>query len=178
VIHDPLLIDRLLELPTETFRGVVFRATRRNLDPTTPSTAGGRWSPQDGPAILYTSLEREGALAEISFHWALLDPRPTKPALIHRLRVRANRALRLIRAKLGELGTDMAEFDVPNYARTQEIGAAAAFIGCDGLIVPSARWSCDNLILFTDNLAMDIELEVLGVEEVPWEDWAREAGLI
>jgi hypothetical protein len=108
----------------------------------------------------------------------LLDPRPTKPAFVHQLRVRANRALRLIRAKLEELGTDMTQFDVPNYARTQEIGAAAAFIGCDGLIVPSARWSCDNLILFTDNLAMDIELEVLSVEEVSWEDWARSAGLI
>jgi RES domain len=178
VIHDPLLIDHLLELPTETFGGVVFRATRRNLDPLTPSTAGGRWSPQDGPAILYTSFEREGALAEISFHWAQLTPRPTKPAFVHRLKVRANRALRLIRSSLEELGVDIAGADVPNYGRTQEIGAAVAFIGCDGLIVPSARWSCDNLILFPDNLAMDIEFEIQEVEEVAWEDWARSAGLI
>ena len=67
---------------------------------------------------------------------------------------------------------------VPNYGRTQEIGAAVAFIGCDGLIVPSVRWSCDNLVLFTDNLAADVELEVLNVEAVPWQDWARSAGLL
>jgi hypothetical protein len=178
VIHDPRLIDRLVALPTETFEGVAFRATRRNLDPTTPSTAGGRWSPPDGPAVLYTSLEREGALAEISFHWGQLAPRPSKPAFIHQLSVQAHRTLRLIRASLEELGTDMTGSEVPNYGRTQEIGAAAAFIGCDGLIVPSARWSCENLILFTDNLAMDVDLEVLSVEEVPWQDWARSAGLL
>ncbi len=178
MIHDPLLVDRLLELPTETFDGVVFRATRRNLDPTTPSTAGGRWAPQDGPAVLYTSLAREGALAEIAFHWAQLSPRPTKPALIHRLKVRANRALRLLRSSLEDLGADMAGFEAPNYARTQEVGAAVAFIGCDGLIVPSARWACDNLILFTDNLAMDVDFEIQDVEEVFWQDWARSVGLI
>ena len=72
----------------------------------------------------------------------------------------------------------MAGYDAPNYERTQQIGAAAAFIDCDGLIVPSARWSCNNLILFTDNLAMDIDFEVQDVEEVAWQDWGRSVGLI
>ncbi len=72
----------------------------------------------------------------------------------------------------------MAGSEAPNYARTQEVGAAVAFIGCDGLIVPSARWACDNLILFTDNLAMDVEFEIQDVEEVHWQDWARSVGLI
>ena len=46
---------------------------------------------RDIAAILYTSLEREGALAEIAFHWSQLNPRPTKPVLVHRLRVVAHR---------------------------------------------------------------------------------------
>jgi RES domain len=178
LIHDRILIDRLGALPTETFEGDVFRATRRNLEPTTPSTAGGRWSPADGPAVLYTSLQREGALAEISFHWSQFEPRPTKPALIHRLGVRSNRTLRLIRSSLDGLGIDTKRFGEPNYLRTQEIGAAVAFIGCDGLIAPSARWTCDNLILFIDNLAMDIDIRVMATEEVDWQEWARSTGML
>jgi hypothetical protein len=176
LIHDPGLIDLLAKLPTQTFAGDVFRATRRSLDPTTPSTSGGRWAPRDGPAVLYTSLEREGALAEIAFHWSLLNPRPTKPALINRLGVKSDRTLKLIRADLATLGVDTAHYEDANYKRTQEIGAVVEFIGCDGLIVPSARWNCDNLILFTDNLALNLGLEVKNVEEVDWQAWARSVG--
>jgi RES domain-containing protein len=166
-----VLIDRLSALPTENFEGVVYRATRKNLDPTTPSTAGGRWSPTDGPAVLYTSLEKDGALAEIAFHWSLFTPQPTKPALVHSLRVHGNRTLRLLKTTLTTLGVNSIDYESPNYLRTQEIGAAVAFIGCDGLLVPSARWQCENLILFSDNLALDIEIDVLEVAEVDWQKW-------
>ncbi|MGQ0484120.1 MAG: RES family NAD+ phosphorylase [Hyphomicrobiales bacterium] len=178
MIHDRALIDRLSELPAETFAGNVFRATRRSLDPTTPSTAGGRWSAADGPAALYTSLTREGALAEIAYHWALFDPRPARPAIVHELAVRSDRTLRLIRSTLDSLGVSSEHYREPNYRRTQEIGAAVAFLGCDGLIVPSARWDCDNLVLFSDNLATDAPLEIRGAEEVEWQVWAEHAGLL
>jgi RES domain len=126
--------------------------------------------------VLYTSFERDGALAEIAFHWTSFNPRPTKPAMVHRLGVQSDRALKLIRSDLEALGVQAAHVEDPNYARTQEIGAVVAFIGCDGLIVPSARWPCENLILFTDNLAMNISLEIKGVEEVDWQAWAKSAG--
>ena len=42
----------------------------------------------------------------------------------------------------------MERYESVNYHRTQEIGAAVAFLGCDGLMVPSARWDCENLVLF------------------------------
>jgi len=171
LIHDPSLIDRLSALPIETFDGEVYRATRRNLEPTTASTAGGRWSPADGPAVLYTSLERDGALAEISFHWSLFTPQPTKPAVLHKLGIVSNRALKLARSSLEKLGVVEADYAKLNYARTQEIGAAAAFIGCDGLIVPSARWPCDNIIIFTDNMSMEVDIAVLGSEEIDWLQW-------
>jgi hypothetical protein len=176
LIHDPRLIDLLTKLPTQTFAGDVFRATRRSLDPTTPSTSGGRWAPQDGPAVLYTSLERNGALAEIAFHWSSFNPRPTKPAIVHRLGVQSDRSLKLIRSDLDTLGVQTEYYEDPNYRRTQEIGAVVAFIGCDGLIVPSARWSCENLILFTDNLAMSTGLEIKDFEEVDWQSWAKSVG--
>ena len=98
MIRDAELLDHLATLPTEAFSGQVFRATRQSLNPVAASTSGGRWMPTGGASVLYTSLAREGALAEISFHWAQLTPRPSKPAIIHTLNVVAGRTLRLVRA--------------------------------------------------------------------------------
>ena len=66
MIHDPDLLDKLAAYKTEPFEGRVFRATRLNLDPTAYSTWGGRWAPKDDIPVLYTSLEANGAIAEIS----------------------------------------------------------------------------------------------------------------
>jgi hypothetical protein len=97
---------------------------------------------------------------------------------VHRLTLRSDRALRLLQSDLEGLGIDSGRYLEPNYRQTQNIGAAVSFIGCDGLIIPSARWRCENLILFTDNLALAANLEVLDTEEVDWQTWATEVGLL
>ena len=178
MIHDPDLLDRLDALPKETFGGEVFRGTRQSLDPLASSYSGGRWMRRDGVGVLYTSLAREGALAEISFHWGQLTPRPTKPVMLHTLRVAAHRTLKLVRADLESLGVPESVYGGVNMPRTQEIGAAVEFLGCDGLIAPCARWSCDNLILFPDRMGMDATLEVVTSEVVDWVTWATALGLI
>ena len=132
---------------------------------------------RDGAGVLYTSLAREGALAEISFHWSQLNPRPTKPVMLHTLRVVAYRTLKLVRADLSALGVPEAAYIGTNLPRTQEIGAAIEFLGCDGLIAPCARWSCDNLILFPDQMGVDASLEVVVSEVVDWVDWATAQNL-
>jgi hypothetical protein len=92
-------------------------------------------------------------------------------------RVRQRR-LRLLRADLEVLDIDMEQYQSVNYRRTQEIGAAVAFLGCDGLIAPSARWSCGNLVIFTENHALTSRLEVVASEEIDWQSWARDAGFL
>jgi RES domain len=178
MIHDPDLLDQLDTLPKETFDGEVFRGTRQNLNPLASSYSGGRWMQRDGAGVLYTSLAREGALAEISFHWGRLNPRPTKPVMLHTLRVVAHRTLKLVRADLEALGVPESAYGGVNMPRTQEIGAAVEFLGCDGLIAPCARWACDNLILFPDRMGMDATLEVVQSEVADWVGWATEKGLI
>lgn len=88
--HDPDLVDRLANLQCRTFDGTVWRATRMSQDPVAFSYNGGRWAPpssyQSVP-VLYTSLERKGAIAEISSWLALLVPRPIKPVRVFRLEV-------------------------------------------------------------------------------------------
>jgi RES domain-containing protein len=178
MIHDLTLLERLSAFGTERFDGEVFRATRRSLDPLAASTSGGRWAPKGLVPVLYTSLLRDGALAEIAYHWSQLTPQPSRPAVLHLLGVSAEHRLRLLRADLENLDVDMAQYDGINYYRTQEIGAAVAFLGCDGLIVPCARWSCENLILFTENHLLTSRLELLSSEEIDWQAWAKEAGFV
>ena len=176
--HDPELVDLLADLMPQPFEGTVWRATRLNQDPKAFSYNGGRWAPpssyQSVP-VLYTSLVQEGAVAEIASWMAMLVPRPSKPIVVHRLEVRATDIVSLDARALISLGVDVDRYSERSYAamgeappsRTQEIGAALSFLGIDGLIVPSARWACGNLILF-DNLDNQIEVEDAGSEEVDW----------
>jgi RES domain len=176
MVHDPDLLDRLSAFAPIRFDDLVFRATRQGLDPLTGSYAGGRWAPRDSVPVLYTCREREGAIAEIAFHLAQLTPRPSKPIMIHRLRATTRAAIRLLRADFADLGVRDADYDSVNYRRTQAIGAAVAFLECDGLIVPSARWTCENLVIFMDNHRLEETLECEHSEIVNWLAWAQVNG--
>ena len=103
---------------------------------------------------------------------------PTKPVTLHTLQVTAHRTLRLLRVDLLKMGVPASELTRVNHPRTQQIGAAVEFLGCDGLIAPSARWACDNLILFPDGPRFGGSLEVVHSEDVDWQVWARENGLL
>jgi hypothetical protein len=180
MIHAKEMLDRLGSLAQIEFDDEVFRATRRGLAPLTASTRGGRWCPRnvlggtDSVATLYTSCAREGALAELAFHYSQLTPFPSKPVMLHRLHLTTQKTLRLLQTDLISLGVVWADYPALNYEKTQEIGAAVAFLGCDGLIAPSARWSCENLMLFPMNHAFESELRVVSSEEIALKEWARE----
>ena len=108
----------------------------------------------------------------MAFHLGQQTPRPSKPVLVHTLRVSCDRALRLVRVDLRSLGVNDANYSLINYARTQQIGDATQFLGCDGLIAPCARWDCDNLMLFPDQMAAESLLEIVESENVEWLQWA------
>ncbi len=65
----------------------------------------------------------------------------------------------------------MARYGERDYDLTQNIGAALAFLGLDGLIAPSARWSCDNLMIYQTN--HHERLEFIEDEQVDWQAWMR-----
>lgn len=183
MIHDPTLLDRLSTFQSERFEGEVFRATRVNADPVAASISGGRWAPPpDGDAghsVLYTSLERDGAIAEVVSFLAQLTPIPgARQISVTRLGVSTSQTLRLVRTDLAALGVDLDRYGERDYGRTQEIGAALVFLEFDGLIAPSARWSCDNLMIFGDNYALAETLEPIGSESVEWREWAEAHGFL
>ena len=183
MIHEQALVDQLSILPAEQFDSEVFRTTRAGADPLASSINGGRWAPaaqgaSDVP-VLYTSLDRDGALAEVVSYLIELTPMPgPRPLKVARLAVSTAKTLRLARVDLERLNIDMARYGERDYLRTQSIGAAVAFLGLDGLIAPSARWRCDNLMIFTENHSLHQKLEVIDAEDVEWQSWARSHGLI
>jgi hypothetical protein len=127
----------------------------------------------DRSPVLYTSLVREGALAEMAYRQRLLDPIPTKPILVHTLDIDLKCVIEIDRTNLARLGIAFGELGSADYARSQEVGDIAyRILGCDGLIVPSARWRCSNLVVIEENLKFNAEVQVVDSEEIDWMAWA------
>jgi hypothetical protein len=172
-IHDRIILDALEALDPEPFDGNVWRVTRAGREPTRGAAAHGRWSPSGEFEVLYTSLVRNGALAEIGYRLSLQPVWPSRiEHEIHTISIRTERNLRFPDvASLAPFGVDAARYRSFDYSATQAIAAAANFLGFDGLIVPNARFACANLVIFTER-APDLALtETVGVD---WETWRRE----
>ena len=170
--RDLRLLDAIDGFGRERFRQVVWRVTRGGRDPLLAAASVSRWC--DGSFdVLYTSCERNGALSEV---YAVLQSQPVFPSkvnwFIHRLTVACERALRLDAAQLEALGVSPVAFRGRDYTRCQQISDAAHFLDFDALMVPSARWSCSNLIVFTDKRKPE-DLTVEESEDLPidWSAW-------
>jgi hypothetical protein len=175
-VHERALLDALSAIDPEPFRGDVWRITRQGRDPLRGSSANGRWSPGGAFDVLYTSLTRDGALAEIGFRLSLEPVWPSRMEhTLHRVATSAQRVLHIADVvDLAPLGVDVPRYESFDYAATQAIAAAAHFLEFDGLRVPSARADCQNLVLFLDRVADGSDLSVLETEAVNWETWRRE----
>ncbi len=163
-VRDPALIDALDRLPRSRFSGKVWRIVREGRDPLQCSASGGRWD--DGSFdVLYTSLERQGALNEMQFHLARGQPVfPTKLRFhLFEIQVDLKEVLNFpalfdlehLGIQSGLYGQALYEERRSEYPRTQDIAEAAHFLGCDGILVPSARHACQNAVLFCENLGRD-----------------------
>jgi hypothetical protein len=108
----------------------------------------------------------------------LLTPIPTKPIGIHTLRAVARKAVRITKDEFPVLGIDPARFGDINYLRTQIVGDAVGFLEFDAMLVPSARWPCENLVLLHDHLDVHDSPTLVRTEEVTWVDWAMAHGFI
>lgn len=169
--RDPDLLDALDMQTGVAFEGTVWRIVRDEWDVLQGYPAGARWDPGTFD-VLYTSLAREGALEEIHFHLSRQPVFPSKiRSVLHRIAVSTRTPLKLADlAAVAELGVTVESYGDLSYSRTQEIGDAAAFLGFDGILAPSARWGCQNLVIFSDRVAPD-DLSVVDSEPVDWNAW-------
>ena len=174
------LDDRLLDLVGAIdglpFDGTMWRAVRTGRNVLDGSRGSGRWNTSD-MSVLYGAAEPEGAIAEIHFHLSRgqsVFPSRMRHDLFE-LTAKAQSALVLAdMEQLRRLGVDDSRYRELLYTRTQEIGAAAAFLGFDGLIAPSARWNCQNIVLFMEAINLE-EIREVSVRPVNWKDWRKSA---
>ncbi len=171
-VHDRATLDALDALTPIRFDNTVWRITRVGFDATRFSAANGRWSPGGTVEVLYTSLEREGALAEIGYRLSLEPVWPSRMQHeIHKLTARSERTLKFASIEsLAPLGVDISRYESFDYTATQALAAAAHFLEFDGLLVPSARHSSTNLVLFAER-GLSTAVAVKSTEPVDWIAW-------
>ncbi|MET3577480.1 RES domain-containing protein [Mesorhizobium robiniae] len=175
--RDSQLIDAIEAIAPVEYSGTVWRVVRQGRDPIQCSSSGGRWD--DGTFdVLYTSERREGALSEMRFH--LTRGQPVIPSRVKynlfEIDLALGRALRLLDlAALQALGLDTSRYGQlsyqeknAEYPRSQDIGEVAHFLDYDGLIVPSARYDCLNVIAFCDRLPPEAMTTKADHGEIDW----------
>lgn len=171
------LLDAIDACPREAFAGDAWRVAREGRDPLLGSPSMSRWC--NGTFdVLYTALDPDGALAEIHSLIALQPVFPSRIVwFVNRLTVSTERTLRLAdMTALSRLGVDVVGYAARIHDRTQAIADAAFFLGFDGLLAPSARWTSLNLILFTERLRPgQLEIAERSKAPVDWADWRRHA---
>ena len=174
-VHDRSLLDALEKLRPEPFDSDVWRVARKGRDPLTGSSANGRWGAPGELEVLYASEVRDGALAEVGFRLSLEPIWPSRiERQIHVLAVKAERLLRVVDMReLEKLGVDVARYATFDYVATQAIAAAAHFLEFGGLLVPSARFGCNNLALFMDRVLRPGQLHLVSSEDVGWRRWRK-----
>ena len=172
-VHDRAILDILEGLETEAIEMTVWRVIRKGRDPLRGAVANGRWNATGEFEVLYTSLEREGAVAEVGYRLSL---EPVWPSLIeheiHTLKVKTERTLRFESLEeLQKLGINTSRYESFEYNESQATAAAAHFLEFDALMVPSARFECSNLVLFLDRAVALPQL--VHTEEVDWATWRK-----
>lgn len=170
------LLDALDKLPRISVDDTVWRVVRDGRDPLLCRSSLGRWDLGHFD-VLYTAFEADGAVSEMYFH---LSRQPVFPSTIdftlNRIEVRTSSTLKFADlSELTPLGVDPTKYSDLLYDRTQEIGDAAAFLGFDGLIAPSARSDCLNLAIFCDSLSPD-DLVLIASSPIDWDDWRKRHG--
>jgi len=166
LVYPPEILDHLEQLSPEDWAGEVFRHMFAGVPPERENTLGARWNPRNLSAI-YTSLARETALAEAEYRISLEPFRPRARRTLYRLRVNLHSVLDLrSRTLLGDLGIDQETLSGLDLKRCQQVGGAAAWLGHDGLLVPSARHEGTNLVIYSVNQGPDSEFHVVDSETV------------
>ncbi len=168
--RDPGLLEELEGYAQRPHAGDVYRVVWADRSPVQGhSGRRGRWnSPEGRFEIINTALVIEGADAEFEAFWSLFDQRPDRKALNWTLKIQLKRVVELDFNDLEKLGVRRANYKSRDYSRTQEIADALNYLGRDGVIVPSARYDCKNLIIFTQNLDKDCFVDKGESRDFQW----------
>jgi RES domain-containing protein len=163
VVHDPALLDALERLDTENWQGRVFRHMLGSASPELANVRGARWNPP-GTSALYTSLAEATAKAEGDHLIAMQPVPPRAPRTIYELEIAVANLLDLTdAARLAAIGIAEGDLGSIPWEPCQRVGGAVAWLGHDGMLIPSVRGSGgSNLVIFTANQPANAAIIVRG----------------
>jgi RES domain-containing protein len=148
MIYPPDMLDILQSAAVSAWSGTVYRHMFGLNEPTHANTHGARWN-DTGLAAIYTSCERETALAEAEYYISLQPLRPRATRTLYTVRVSLKNVIDLTAPDLlPQLGITDAARASPDHASCRTIAAAVNWLGHDGLLVPSARRRGTNLVIY------------------------------
>jgi len=161
------LLERLGALHPRLWSGRTFRWTFQGIPPDRANSRGARWSPP-GIEALYTSLSRDGVLAESDYLIGAQGIAPTRARNIHTFELSLRSVLEITdRMLLARLGVDDDALRSVDLSKCQLVGGAVERLGHDGLIVPSARSAANNLVIFVNRRPFGAPLHLVGTEVLP-----------
>lgn len=166
MIYPPQLLDRLQAVNGNPWEGRVFRHMFADYPPDAENTRGARWNPAEVAAI-YTSLTRDGVIAEAEHQIALQPIPPRVQRTVYEIEIVLTNVLDLADPEVLH-SLDLASDDVAGDDMTacQQIGGAAAWLKHDGILVPSARSEATNLVIYAANREPVSRFEVLAREPI------------
>lgn len=154
------LLEYLQSVRPGPFSGVVYRHMFGDRSPAVENTLGARWNPP-GVAAIYVSLERRTVIAEGDHVIAVQPLRPRISRWVYPVSVELTDVLDLSASGvLAPAGVGPAELAGDDHSLCQAVGEAVAWLGFEGMIVPSARDAGANLVIYTANLKLDAVFEV------------------
>ena len=167
MIHDPALLDELERLVTQPYSGRAWRHMFNGIDPQLPNARGARWNPP-GTAAIYLSLDAATAIAEADHSLNTQPVRPTpKSRELYEVEIVLQRVLDLREGgALERVGVDADALVRLPPDECQAVGGGAAWLNCDGLLVPSARAPGSNLVAFVDHMDPDATLIIIERTEL------------
>ena len=166
MIYRPEMLDLLQSAAVSSWDGTVYRHMFASQPPTRANTGGARWNEPNFAAI-YTSCERETALAEAEYYISLQPLRPRVKRTLFTIHISLRKVIDLtaagLLAQLGITDEILASID---HAPCRTIGGAVNWLGHAGLLVPSARRrGGTNLVIYQQDLSTDA-FEVTAEEEI------------
>ena len=158
------LLERLSALPARAWSGQAFRWTFEGTPPERANSRGARWNPP-GIAALYTSLSRDGVLAESDYLIAAQGIAPARARHIHTFELSLRSVLEVTeKALLARLGIDDTALGSVDHSKCRLVGGAVERLSHDGLIVPSARSGASNLVIFVNRRPFGAPLDLVKTE--------------
>jgi RES domain-containing protein len=166
VIYPPEMLDALQAAALSAWSGTVYRHMFGEHPPIRANVSGARWN-DPLVAAIYTSCERQTALAEAEYYISLQPLRPKAKRTLYTIAASLDSVVDLTAPKtLAFLGITADALRSDEQTRCRVVGSAVNWLGHDGLLVPSARRdSGTNLVIFRQGLSND-QFRVIDQETI------------